>query len=72
MTDTMVAYPVTFLPHHASLLILLFSRSVVSDSLRPHGLQHTRLPLLIYPDCIQVSIGFRGGWTLPTSLGDKL
>ena len=24
--------------------ILLFSRSVVSDSLRPHGLQHTRLP----------------------------
>ena len=23
---------------------LLFSRSVVSDSLRPHGLQHTRLP----------------------------
>ena len=24
-------------------LLLLFSRSVVSDSLRPHGLQHTRL-----------------------------
>ena len=25
-------------------LLLLFSREVVSDSLRPHGLQHTRLP----------------------------
>ena len=24
--------------------LLLFSHSVVSDSLRPHGLQHTRLP----------------------------
>ena len=27
-----------------SLTVLLFSRSVVSDSLRPHGLQHSRLP----------------------------
>ena len=26
------------------LLLLLFSRQVMSDSLRPHGLQHTRLP----------------------------
>ena len=26
------------------LLLLLFSRSVVPDSLQPHGLQHTRLP----------------------------
>ena len=26
------------------LLLLLFGHSVVSDSLRPHGLQHTRLP----------------------------
>ena len=25
-------------------LLLLFSHSVMSDSLRPHGLQHTRLP----------------------------
>ena len=33
--------PVTFstLP-----VLLLFSRSVISDPLRPHGLQHTRLP----------------------------
>ena len=27
-----------------SLLLLLFSRSVMSDSLQPHGLQHARLP----------------------------
>ena len=26
------------------LLLLLFSRQVVSDSLRPHGLQHSRFP----------------------------
>ena len=26
------------------LLLLLFSHQVMSDSLRPHGLQHTRLP----------------------------
>ena len=26
------------------ILLLLFSHSVVSDSLQPHGLQHTRLP----------------------------
>ena len=25
--------------------LLLFTHSVVSDSLRPHGLQHTRLPV---------------------------
>ena len=29
-----------------NLLLLLFSCSVVSDSLRPHGLQHARLPCL--------------------------
>ena len=29
-----------------SLRLLLFNCSVVSDSLRPHGLQHTRLPYL--------------------------
>ena len=28
----------------ASLILLLFSCSVMSDSLRPHGLQHARLP----------------------------
>ena len=27
-----------------SVLLLLFSHSVLSDSLRPHGLQHARLP----------------------------
>ena len=30
----------------AFLHLLLFSRSVLSDVLRPHGLQHTRLPVL--------------------------
>ena len=36
------------LPHGAQkqVCILLFSRSVMSDSLQPHGLQHTRLPCL--------------------------
>ena len=30
--------------HICTLLLLLFIRSVVSNSLRPYGLQHTRLP----------------------------
>ena len=30
--------------HSGDKLLLLFSHSVVSDSLRPHGLQHTRPP----------------------------
>ena len=30
--------------HSGELTQFQFSRSVVSDSLRPHGLQHTRLP----------------------------
>ena len=29
------------------ILLLLFSHSVKSDSLQPHGLQHTRLPCLL-------------------------
>ena len=29
---------------HLDLLLSLFSDSVVSDTLRPHGLQHSRLP----------------------------
>ena len=33
---------------------LFFSRSVVSDSLRPHGLQHARLPC---PSQLPVSVG---------------
>ena len=33
--------PLTF---HVRLVSVQFSRSVVSDSLRPHGLQHTRPP----------------------------
>src|SRR5574340_157918 len=34
----------TCTPSRHQLLLLLLSRSVMSDSLRPHGLQHTRLP----------------------------
>ena len=33
--------------HLLLLLVLLFSRSVMSDSLRPHGLQHARLHHLL-------------------------
>ena len=37
--------PALSLSQHQGLFhLLLFSRSVVSDSLRPHGLQHVRLP----------------------------
>ena len=35
---------VSFLPRIRSHKILLFSRSVMSDSLQPHGLQHAWLP----------------------------
>ena len=31
---------------HTGMILLLFGCSVVSDSLRPHGLQHARLPCL--------------------------
>ena len=31
-------------PEKPNMAILLFSRSVVSDPLQPHGLQHARLP----------------------------
>ena len=36
--------PVNTACNLASGLLLLFSRSVVSDSLRPHGLQHSNIP----------------------------
>ena len=36
--------------------LLLFSRSVASDSLQPHGLQHVRLP------CPLLSLGVCLGW----------
>ena len=34
----------TSFSHRADMLLMLFSHSVVSDSLQLHGLQHTRLP----------------------------
>ena len=36
--------PTHLCPQWNTVLLLLFSHSVVPDSLRPHGLQHTRLP----------------------------
>ena len=51
---------------HTLVLLLLFSNSVVSNSLRPHGLQHTRLP------CPSLSTGVRSNscplsqWSRPT------
>ena len=36
-------YPIS-LPQSPLLFLLLFSHSVMSDSLQPHGLQHTRFP----------------------------
>ena len=35
---------INMLKWHFGYILLLFNRSVVSDSLRPHELQHTRLP----------------------------
>ena len=30
--------------NHRMVLLLLFSHSIMSDALQPHGVQHTRLP----------------------------
>ena len=54
--------------HPESTLLLFFSRSVVSNSLQPHGLQHARLP------CPSLSPGVYSNscplsrWCLPTIL----
>ena len=42
-----------FAMYHRAVMFLLFSSSVMSNSLRPHGLQHARLPysLLSPRDC---------------------
>ena len=47
------------LTHQPSVLgrLLLFGRSVMIDSLRPHGLQHARLPILHHlPELAQVHV----------------
>ena len=44
------------------LLLLLFSRSVMSDSLQPHGLQHSRLPVHHQlPELAQIHVQRGGG-----------
>ena len=46
---------------------LLFSHSVVSDSLRPHGLQHARLRVLHYlPELVQTHVHWVGDAILPS------
>ena len=49
------------------LLLLLFSHSVVSDSLRPHGLQHSRLPCpLPSPELAQTHVHWVGDAIQPS------
>mgnify|MGYP000055849182 CR=1 FL=1 len=43
-THSIQSHMIIYYPVLQVTEILLFSHSVVSDSLRPHGLQHTRLP----------------------------
>ena len=40
----------------ALVILLLFSRLVVSDSLRPHGLQHARLPCPLLLELAQTHV----------------
>ena len=47
-------------------LLLLFSRSVVSDSLWPHGLQHARLPLPSPSPCVCSNSCPLSRWCHPT------
>ena len=52
--------------HTETLLLLLFSHSVISDSLWPHGLQHTRLPCpSLYPGVCSTSCPL-SRWCHPT------
>ena len=49
--------PIPPSPPHWIMILSLFSRSVVSNSLRPHGLQHARVPFLHYlPEFAQTPI----------------
>ena len=50
------------------ILLLLFSRSVMSDSLRPHRLQHTRLPCPSpSPRAYSNSCPWLSQWCYPTT-----
>ena len=42
--DSVMALKESFIFSATGLMLLLFCHSVMTDSLRPHGLQHTRLP----------------------------
>ena len=48
-------------------LVLLFSRSVTSSSLQPHGLQHARLPCLsLSPEFVQTLVHWVGDAIQPS------
>ena len=49
----------------APVLLLLFTRSVMSDSLQPHGLKHDRLPCPLSPGVCSNSCPL-GHWLHPT------
>ena len=48
MGTTSLMFSPHFLKHPCYLLLSLFSCSVISDSLPPHGLQHARFPVLYH------------------------
>ena len=56
-----------YLSPHICPLLLLFSHSVVSDSLQPHGLQHARLPCSSSPGVCSNSCPW-SQWCHPTIL----
>ena len=52
----------------SQMFLLLFSHSVMSDSLQPHGLKHARLPCLLPPPRICSNSCPLSQWCHPTVL----
>ena len=55
-----------FLKHPGYFLLLLFSCSVMSDSLPPHGLQHARFPCLLLSPGVSSNSCPLSWWCYPT------
>ena len=55
-----------FLKHPGYFLLLLFSCSVMSDSLPPHGLQHARFPCLLLSPGVSSNSRPLRQWCHPT------
>ena len=59
-----------YLPDHVCILYhlsaLQFSRSVISDAFRPHGLQHTRPPCLLATPSVYLNLCPLSQWCHPT------